>query len=81
MCFTLEVVQTLHAQNDKENCVDFYNTVFPGEVKMCLGFMSIRAPSAALKQKNYHNSTNMQLIITFFQDRFKFMKRPMLVIF
>ncbi len=42
----------MYAKNDKENGVDFYNAVFPGEVKMCLGFMSFRAPSAALKQKN-----------------------------
>ncbi len=26
---------------------------------MCLGFMSFRAASAALKQKNNHNSTNI----------------------
>ncbi len=65
----------MHAQNDKEDCVEFYNTVFPGEAKMRLGFMSFRAPPAALKQKTYHNSPNMQPIITFFQDRFKFMKR------
>ncbi len=64
MCYTLEVIQTLYAQNDKENGMDFYNVVSPGEVKMCLGFMSFRAPSAALKQKNYHNSPNMLPIIT-----------------
>ncbi len=29
-------MQTLYAQNDKENGVDFYNSVFPGEEKMCL---------------------------------------------
>ncbi len=52
LCNTLELVQTLHAQYDKENGVDFYNSVFPGEAKMCLGFMSFRAPSEALKQKN-----------------------------
>ncbi len=57
-------MQTLYAQNDKENSVDFCNSVFPGEVKMCLGFMSFRAPSTALKQKNYHNSPNMQPTIT-----------------
>ncbi len=57
-------METLFAQNDQENGVDFYNLVFPGEAKMCLGFMSFRAPSAALKQKNYHNSPNMQPIIT-----------------
>ncbi len=55
-------MQTLHAQNDNENNVGFYNPVFPEEAKMCLGFMSFRAPPAALKQKNYHNSTNMQPI-------------------
>ncbi len=38
---------------------------------MCLGFMSFRAPSAALKQKNYHNSPNMLPIITLFQVLFK----------
>ncbi len=64
MCFTLELIQTLYSQNDKENGVDFYNSVFPGEVKMFLGFMSFRAPSAALKQKNYHNTPNMLPIIT-----------------
>ncbi len=46
---------------------------------MCIGFMSLRAPPAALKLKNYHNSTNMQPIITHFQGRFKFMKRHILV--
>ncbi len=64
LCYTLELIQTLYAQNDKENCVDFYNSVFPGEAKMCLGFMNFHAPSTALKQKNYHNSLNMQPIIT-----------------
>ncbi len=43
----------------KINGVDFYNSVFPGEVNMCLVFMSFRAPSSALKQKNYHNSPNL----------------------
>ncbi len=57
---TLEIIQALFAQNDKENGVDFYNSVFRGEAKMCFGFMSLRAPSAALKQKNYHNSPYMQ---------------------
>ncbi len=42
---------------------DFYNLIFPGEAKMCLGFMSLRATPAALKQKNKHNSTNMQPIM------------------
>ncbi len=64
LCYTVEFIQTLHAQNDKENGVDVYNSAFPGEVKMCLGFMSFRSPSAALKQKNYHKSPNMQPIIT-----------------
>ncbi len=49
-----------------KNGLDFYNSVFPGESKMRLGFMSLRAPSTALKQKNYHNSskyaTNYNLI-------------------
>ncbi len=49
--YICRIIQTLHAQNDKENCVDFYNLVFPGEAKMCLGFMSFCAPPAALKQK------------------------------
>ncbi len=66
------------AQN--ENRVDFYNLVFPGEAKMCLGFMSFRAPSAALKQKNYHNSPNMQPIITEFQVLFKSVKCQLLTI-
>ncbi len=57
-------MQTLYAQNDKENGVAFYNSVFSGKAKMCFGFMSFRAPSAALKQKNYHNSANMQPILT-----------------
>ncbi len=48
--FSEELMQTLHDQN----CVDFYNSIFPGEAKMCLGFMSFRAPSVALKQENYH---------------------------
>ncbi len=60
--------------------MDFYNSVFPGEVKMCLGFMSFRAPPAALKEKNYHNPTNMQLIIILFQVLFKFMKRHLVII-
>ncbi len=38
---------------------------------MYLGFMSIRAPPAALKQKNYHNFPNMQPIISYFQGLFK----------
>ncbi len=38
--FTLELIQTLYAQSDKENRVDFYNSVFQGEAKMCLGLMS-----------------------------------------
>ncbi len=64
LCYTLALKQTFYAQNDKENGVDFYNSVFPGEAKMCLVFMSFRAPSATLNQKNYHNSPNMQPIIT-----------------
>ncbi len=64
LCYTFEYLQTLHAKNDKENGGDFYNLVFPGEANMCLVFMSFRAPSASLKQKNYHNSPNMQPIIT-----------------
>ncbi len=49
LSYTLELIQTLHVQNDKENCVDFYNSVFPGEVKMYFGFMSFRAPPESLK--------------------------------
>ncbi len=63
LCFTLELIQNLHAQNDKENGVDFYYSVFPGEAKKCLSFMSFRAPYSALKQKNYHNSPNMLPIL------------------
>ncbi len=66
LCYTLELIQTLYVEHDKENGVDFYNSVFPGEVKMCLGFMNFHALSAALKQKNYHNSPNISPIITFF---------------
>ncbi len=80
LCYALELIQTLYAQNDKENGVYFYSLVFPGEVKMCLGFMSFRAPSAVLKQKNYHNSPNMQQIVALFQVLFKFMKRHILTI-
>ncbi len=53
---------------------------FPGEANMCLGFVSFRAPPAALKHLNYNNSPNMQPIITFFQGLLKFMKRHLLVI-
>ncbi len=80
LCYTIELIQTLYGQHDKQNCVDFYNSVFPGETKMCLDFMSFRAPSAALKQKNYHNSPNMQPIIPLFQLLFKFIKRHLLTI-
>ncbi len=52
MCYNIELIQTLYAQNEKGNGVDFYNSVFPVETKMCLGFMSFRAPPAARKQKN-----------------------------
>ncbi len=48
--------------------------------KMCLCLMSFRAPSAALKQKNYHNSPNMRPIITLFQVLLKFIKRHLLTI-
>ncbi len=41
----------------------------------------IGALAAPLKQKNCHNSPNLQPIITFFQGLFKFMKRHLLVIF
>ncbi len=69
------------SQNDNENGVDFYNSVFPDEAKMYLGFMSLRAPPAVLKQKNYRNSPNMQPITTYFQGWSKFMKRHILVTF
>ncbi len=59
----------------------FKNSVFPEEAKMRLGFMSFRAPPAALKQKTHHNALNMQPIITYFRGLFKFMKRYLLVIF
>ncbi len=49
--YTLELIQTLYAQNVIENGVNFHNSVFPGEAKMCFGFMSFRAPSAALKHE------------------------------
>ncbi len=42
LCYTLELMQTLYAWHGKENGVDFYNSVFPGEVQMCLVFMSFR---------------------------------------
>ncbi len=51
LSYTLELIQTLHAQNDKGNCMDVNNSDFPGEAKMFLGFMSFRAPPAALKRK------------------------------
>ncbi len=44
----------------------FKNPVFPGEAKICLGWMHFRAPPAALKQNNYHNSPNVQPIQFFF---------------
>ncbi len=47
LCYTLELIQTLYAQHGKENWEDFYNSVFSGEAKMCLGLMSFRAPSPA----------------------------------
>ncbi len=81
VCYTLELIQTLHAQNDQENCVDFYNSVFSGEAKMCLGFMSFRVHPVALNQKKQHSSPNMQPIITLFQVLYNFMKRHNLIIF
>ncbi len=36
LCYTLELMQTLYAQNDKENGVDSYNSAFPGEAKCAL---------------------------------------------
>ncbi len=50
--YILELIQSLHTQNGKGNCVDFYNSVFPGEAKMGLDFMGFRVPPAALKQLN-----------------------------
>ncbi len=64
LCCTLELIQTFYAQDDKENGVEFYSSVFQGEAKMWFGFMGFRAPSSALKQKNHHNSPNVQPIIT-----------------
>ncbi len=69
----------MHAQDDKEKCMNFFlNLIFPGEAKMCLGFMSFRAPPSALKQKK---SPNIQLIITLFQAIFKFIWRHLWVSF
>ncbi len=65
-----------HAQNYKENCVEFYSSVFPGEAKMGLGFMSFLAPSADRKA-SITPPPNYNL----FQGLFKFMKRHILVIF
>ncbi len=48
--------------------------------KMCLGLMSFRVTPAAPKQTNYHNSPNMQPIITLLQVLVKFMKRHLLTI-
>ncbi len=66
MCFTFELIQALHALNDKENCKGFYNSVYPGEAKMCLDFMSFRAPPASLKHKKLSqfpiNATNYNQI-------------------
>ncbi len=70
LCYTYELILTLYSQNEKENCVDFHNSVFPEEAKMCFGFMSFRARAAAVNKKNYHNSPNMQPIITEFQMLF-----------
>ncbi len=47
---------------------------------MCLVFMSFRAPSSALKQKNYHTSPNMQPVMTQLQVLVKFIKRHFLTI-
>ncbi len=52
LCYTLELIQTLHFLNDKEKCMDLYYSFFPGEAKMCLGFFRFRIPPAALTQKN-----------------------------
>ncbi len=47
----------------KKKSMDFYNSGFPGEAKMCLGFMSFRASSEALKPNNFHKyATNYNLI-------------------
>ncbi len=67
LCYIFELVQAMYAQKDKKG-VDVYNSVFPAEVKMCLGFMSFCAPSAALKQENYQDSPNMQSVITQISD-------------
>ncbi len=60
----------MHSVRRDLQCTAFCRYV---EAKMCLVFMSFRAPSAALKQKNFHYSPNMQPIITLFQVLFKFM--------
>ncbi len=52
MYWMYNLPKTLHAQNDKENCVDLYISVFLGEANMCFGFISFRTPPTALKQKN-----------------------------
>ncbi len=54
----------------------FKNPAFPGEAKMCLSCMHFRAPPAALKQKNDHNSRNVQPIKVCLRGLFKFMKTP-----
>ncbi len=48
---------------------------------MCLGCVHFRAPHAARKQKNNHNSPNMPPIISFFEAIFKLMKRQRSTIF
>ncbi len=37
-CYTLEVIQTLYGQNDKENGKDFYNSVFSRKSENVLSF-------------------------------------------
>ncbi len=48
---------------------------------MFLGCMHCQAPHAALKQKNYHTSPNIQPITTYFQGLLKFIKSHLLATF
>ncbi len=45
---------------------------------MCIGCMHFREPHAEVKQKNYHNSPNVQPIISYFLGRLQFMKSHLL---
>ncbi len=54
---------------------------FPGDLKKCLGCMHCRTSHGGIKQKNYHNSPNVQPYISYFPSRLKFTKRHPLPIF